>query len=211
VRRRLLAALALAATFGGAGCTVGEGSGEVKSSKLYVKDCWDGEFDLQPDFFAANPYREESLLIRIQHGDNNQEASDGLTIIVNDLEKVKTMTGDEPTAIAVGLPPGVAPPGQPLTGEPAPLVTLSLYLHQTCHEQNSAIYSIGGNITFSSIFSGDPNEKNSQERLTQARFTADFADPRDLLEAATPTDVTSRIEGNFKFFFQRGQPAQPFQ
>jgi len=97
-----------------------------------------------------------------------------------------------------------------LTGEPGPLVTLSLYLHQTCHEQNSAIYSIGGTITFSSIFSGDPNEKNSQERLTQAEFVADFADPRQQVEEPDPEKI-SRIEGNFKFFFQRGQPAQPFQ
>jgi hypothetical protein len=212
VRRRLLAALALSAIGGGAGCTVGDGSGEVKSSKLYVKDCWDGEFDLKPDFFAANPYREEALLIRIQRGDNNQEASDGLTVIVNDLAKVQSMTdGDNPTPIPVGLPPGVAPPGQPLTGEPAPLVTLSLYLHQTCHEQNSAIYSVGGTIEFKSIFSGDPNEKNSQQRLTEASFLVDFADPRELLDAEKPSDLISSINGSFKFFFQRGQPAQPFQ
>jgi hypothetical protein len=211
VTRSALGALALAVALGSAGCTVGDGSGEVTSDHLYVKDCWNGVFDLQPDFFAANPYRGEALLIRIQRGDNNQEASDGLTVIVNDLEKVRGMTGDDAVAIPVGLPPGVAPPGQPLTGEPTPLVTLSLYLHQTCHEQNSAIYSVGGSITFKSLFSGDPNEKNSQARLTDASFTVDFADPRELVEGEGPAMPISKLEGQFRFFFQRGQPAQPFQ
>jgi hypothetical protein len=111
----------------------------------------------------------------------------------------------------VGLPPGVAPPGQPLTGAEAPLVSLSLYLHQTCHEQNSATYSVSGDITFNSIFSGDPNEKDSQDRLTEATFNVKLADPRELIGAEDAASVTSDLTGDFTFFFQRGQPAQPFQ
>jgi hypothetical protein len=202
----LLGALALASS---AGCTVGDGTGSVHSERLYVQGCWNGPFDLQPDFFAANPYRQESLLIRIQRGDNNQEASDGVTIIVSDLKKVQGLLGQP---IQVGLPNGVSPPGQPVTGEPQPLATLSLYLHQTCHEQNSATYSVSGDITFTSIFSGDPNEEDSDARLTDATFAVRFADPRELANAADPASVTSDIvSGNFRFFFQRGQPAQPFQ
>jgi hypothetical protein len=208
--RKALALAVSAALFSGLGCTVGDGKGEVTSDRLHVQGCWNGPFDLKPDFFAANPYRKESLLIRVQRGDNNQEASDGLTVIVNDLDEVKK-AADARLAIPVGLPPGVAPPGQPLTGAEAPLVSLSLYLHQTCHEQNSAIYSVGGTITFSSVFSGDPNEKDSQERLTEATFDVQLADPRELLDAEDATDVTSTINGYFSFFFQRGQPAQPFQ
>ena len=114
---------ALAMLFGcaSAGCTVGDGSGTVQTTRLYLKECWNGPFDLQPDFFGANPYRQESLLIRIQRGDNNQESSDGLSVIVNDLAAVEL-----DTPIPVGLPPGVAPPGQPLTGAEAPLVSISL-------------------------------------------------------------------------------------
>lgn len=198
----MLALLAL-----GSGCTVGDGRGKVVSERLYVAECWNGPFDLQPDFFAANPYREESLMIRLQRGDNNTEASDGVTVIVNDLKKVPL---NEP--IPVGLPNGVAPPGQPLTGAPNPLVTLSIYLHQTCHEQNSATYSVSGEITFKSIFSGDLNEKNSERRLTDAVFDVKFADPRELVGAADPEAVTSEnVHGEFNFYFQRGQPAQPFQ
>jgi hypothetical protein len=201
--------LAVFAALGGVGCTVGEGRGNVSTDRLYLKGCWNGPFDLQPDFFAANPYREESLLIRVQRGDNNQEASDGLTVIVNDLNKVRDEMQGKP--IPVGLPAGVAPPGQPLMGAEAPLVSLSLYLHQTCHEQNSATYSVGGSITFTSLFSGDPNEKDSQDRLTEASFLVNFADPRELVDAEDPAAVTSELRGDFRFFFQRGQPAQPFQ
>jgi hypothetical protein len=194
---------------GGAGCTVGDGSGSVTTERLYLQGCWNGPFNLQPDFFAANPYREESLLIRVQRGDNNQETSDGLTVIVNDLNAVQAQLGQP---IPVGLPAGVAPPGQPLSGAPTPLVTMSLYLHQTCHEQNSATYSVSGDITFNSIFSGDLNEKDSDARLTDASFAVKFADPRELLGAEDPAAVTSDVvTGEFSFFFQRGQPAQPFQ
>ncbi len=198
--------LGLALTLG-TGCTVGEGEGDVFSDRLYLKGCWNGPFDLKPDFFAANPYREEALLIRVQRGDNNQEASDGLTVIVKDLKAIPLNT-----PIPVGLPNGVSPPGHPVTGAPDPLVSLSLYLHQTCHEQNSATYSVEGSITFKSIFSGDPNESNSERRLTDAEFLVKFADPRELVEAADPAKVTSDpVRGNFRFYFQRGQPAQPFQ
>jgi hypothetical protein len=204
--RLLAAGLAL---WLGSGCTVGDGEGSVTTDRLYLPGCWNGPFDLKPDFFAANPYREESLLIRVQRGDNNQEASDGLTVIVNDLKAVQAQLGQP---IPVGLPSGVTPPGQVPTGEPTPLVTLSLYLHQTCHEQNSATYSVSGNITFTSIFSGDPNEEDSESRLTDATFEVQFADPRELVTAEDPTAVTSNVvKGAFRFFFQRGQPAQPFQ
>jgi hypothetical protein len=205
----LVSVVALALS-SGVGCTVGDGDGEVLTKpdgRLYLNGCWNGPFDLKPDFFAANPYRDESLMIRVQRGDNNEEASDGLNVTVSDLKAVKL---GEP--IPVGLPNGVAPPGQPLTGKPPTLVSLSLYLHQTCHEQNSATYSVSGQITFNKIFSGDLNEENSDKRLTDASFEVQFADPRELVGATDPTKVTSTVVyGNFHFFFQRGQPAQPFQ
>jgi hypothetical protein len=209
VTRRLLAVTAALALLCGAGCTVGDGSGSVTTERLYLQGCWNGPFDLKPDFFAANPYREEALLIRVQRGDNNQETSDGMSIIVTDLDAVRARLGQP---IPVGVPSGVTPPGQPATGQPTPLVAISLYLHQTCHEQNSATYSVSGDITFHSLFSGDPNEENSDARLTDATFAVQFADPRELLEADDPVAVTSDVvSGNFRFFFQRGQPAQPFQ
>lgn len=206
--RRLLAAVLLLAT--ATGCTVGEGEGWVRSERLYIEDCWNGPFDLGPDFFGANPFRAEALLVRIQRGDNIEEFSDGLLVTVNDLPTQRARVG---TALEVGLPPGVSPPGVPIVYDPdPPPVSLALYVHDSCHLHNGVVYSIDGSITFSSLYSGDANEEESSERLTEARFDATFADPRLLVgDDAADLQVQSRVTGYFRFFFQRGQPAQPFQ
>ncbi len=194
------------------GCTVGEGEGSVTSDHLYVAGCWNGAFDLGPDFFGANPDPGESLLIRVQRGDNVEDVSDGLIVAVTDLPEVR-MHLNEP--LPVGMPRGVTPSGVPIVYNPdPPKVSLSLYLHNTCHQQNGTIYSIDGTITFASLFSGDLNEGSSENRLTDATFTASFADPRELADVTDDTEraaLTSTVTGNFRFFFQRGQPSQPFQ
>jgi hypothetical protein len=187
-------------------CNVGEGEGWVRSDKLFIAQCWNGPFDLSPDFFAANPSpMSDSLIIRVQDGDNIEEMSDGLTVVVNRLPEVRGQVG---SAIEVGLPPGVHPPGVPLEYDAdPPEVSLALYLHGSCHGQNGTVYSISGNITFTSLYSGDPNEGDADQRLTEARFDATFVDPRNL---QNPNE-RSLVEGYFRFFYQRGQPAQPFQ
>ena len=199
----------LVCAFNGA-CTTGEGEGWVRSDRLYIEDCWIGPFNLRPTFFGANPYREESLLIRVQRGDNLQEVSDGLTVVVTDLAPIRESQLEQP--IPVGLPPGVAPNGIPVasTAEPTQ-VSLGLYLHDTCHAENGTVYSLSGTITFHSLFSGDPNESVANERLTDADFEAVFADPREMAsDGSVDATTTSEVSGHFRFFFQRGQPAQPF-
>lgn len=229
-----LICLALTGTISSA-CTQGAGEGGVSSKKLFVHDCWNGEFDLGPTFFGANPFSDNEMAIRVQRGDDNEEVSDGLSVMVNDVQTIRN--SDLGTPLAVGLPPGVSPPGIPLRLNPnPPLISLALYLHDSCHIQNGAIYSIGGSvtgstaagdagtavgdagtgtgntITFENLFSGNPNETNSDNRLTYAHFEhVIFADPRDMSSDYTfSTDVTSDVSGWFKFYFQRGQPAQPF-
>lgn len=193
-------------------CTVGEGEGAVQSDHLYVNGCWNGPFDLKPDFFGANPDQATSLMIRVQRGDNIEDVSDGLDVLVNDLQEVRLHLGED---LPVGMPPGVSPPGVPIVFNPSPpKVSLSLYLHNTCHEQDGTIYSVAGTINFKSLFSGDLNEGSSENRLTDATFTASFADPRELALAAdapAAAALTSTVTGNFRFFFQRGQPSQPFE
>jgi hypothetical protein len=210
IRARGLVVGALACA--SAGCTVGKGEGAVRSERLYIKDCWNGPLDLQPDFFAANP-DSQSLLMRVQRGDNIEDVSDGLSIVIPDLQDVRQHVGED---IPVGLPPGVSPPGVPIVLSPnPPKVSLTLYLHGTCHLVSGTVYSVtgSGTIHFNSLFSGDPNESSSAARLTDATFTADFADPRQLVtaDASERAQFTSTVTGNFRFFFQRGQPAQPFQ
>ena len=207
--RRLPFFAVLAASLACLGCSTGEGEGAVSSDQLFIDNCWNGPFELDPTFFAANPYRDQ-MMIRIQRGEDIQELSDGLLVLVDRVDAIRTGRLGEP--IDVGLPIGVFPPGVPIEANPdPPLVSLSLYLHNSCHNTNSALYSIGGSITFESLFSGNPNETDADDRLTDARFEVDFADPRDQLATGEyPPGRVSRVNGYFRFFFQRGQPAQPF-
>lgn len=199
------------------GCTTGEGSGGVTSDRLYVKNCWNGPFDLGPTFFATTP-SGDTQEIRVQRGDRLVEVSDGVLLLVNDVPSIRKSPGQP---IALGLPAGVNPPGFPKRVEPnPPQVSLTLYLYDTCHVQNGAAYSVSGTITFGSLFSGDRNENNADDRLTDAEFDAVVADPRDAelssdpatggVKVTYPEEVTSLVHGEFRFFFQRGVPAQPF-
>lgn len=197
------------------GCSLGQGEGEVKSDKLIATDCWDSTYDMQPDFFAAVPYRE-TLQIRVQRGTDLQEVSDGLGILVNDVPTVREeMLGQ---AVEVTLPPGVQPPGSPVP-EPEPgasegLVHMALYLQQSCHNQNTVLYAVSGQITFTELFSGDPNEADAVDKYTDASFDVMVGDPRDVELGAPadsiPAERQSRVTGYFRFYFERGQPGQPF-
>jgi hypothetical protein len=193
------------------GCTVGEGNGAVTSERLVVRDCWDGPFDLRPTFFAANAYDRDQLAIRVQRGDNNQEVSDGLSVVIRDLQSIREDSIGKP--VKVGIPPGVHSPGTAWTVPDEPtVVSLTLYLHDTCFLQNGALYSVDGEITFNHLFSGNPNETVGDQRLTDAKFDGvRFADPRDKKPDGTfDADKVSEVSGWFRFYFQRGQPAQPF-
>jgi hypothetical protein len=196
-------------------CSIGEGDGTIQSEKLFMAGCWDGPLDLQPTFFSANAF-EDSMLIRVQRGERQLEVSDGLAIVVNDVATIREHHLGE--ALPIGLPPGVVPPGVPprYVAEP-PKVSLSLYLYETCHVQNGAVYAYDGWMRFDSLFSGDRNETRAQDRLTAATFEALVADPRAMEYDAdgnlTPNEGDGRsstVTGTFQFYFQRGVPAQPF-
>lgn len=198
------------------GCEVGEGDGSVTSDNLYVADCWQGQFDLRPDFFAAAPF-QNTMMIRIQRGDQLEEEADGVLILINDVPRVRQELIGQPIELA--LSPSVTPPGIPIIPREPPLVSLSMYLHSTCHAQNSALYAVGGWIRFDSLFNGDPNEESADQRLTQAEFEAIVVDPRagmlsqDTTGAPTityPEGVQSIVKGSMSFLFHRGTPAQPF-
>jgi len=191
-------------------CSVGDGEGWVRSDNLFMEDCWNGGFDLGPTFFAANPSPgSKSLTIRVQKGDNLEEVSDGLVVVVSKLPTVRGQVGQD---LEVGMPVGVSPPGVPIVyNENPPNVSLALYLHESCHAQNGTVYSIAGTINFESLYSGDPYESDADELLTEARFDATFADPRNLVGTDVPANAESHVRGYFRFFYQRGQPAQPFQ
>jgi hypothetical protein len=68
-------------------------------------------------------------------------------------------------------------------------------------------------ITFESLFDGNPYETNAAQRLTQATFDAYLGDPREGCPGGLgpPPPCRGHIQGSFSFYFERGQPAQPFQ
>jgi hypothetical protein len=201
----------LALTLGLSCVSVGEGTGSVRSEHLIARACWDDAYDLKPDFFAADAFRG-SVHIRVQRGSDLLEVSDGLVVLVDDVEEVRERLGEP---IAVTLPAGVTPPGTVVgsTCEGANCdspVHLALYLLESCHNQNIVLYATSGTITFEELFSGDPNEDQADDKLTQARFDVTLMDPRDMTASGADDLATSRLVGTFRFFFQRGQPAQPF-
>ena len=99
-----------------AGCSVGQGTGDVKSDALFAHDCWGtppsaqsptvaqgAPYDMQPNFFAANPYRS-TLQIRVQKGTDLTQFSDGLAVLIDDIDTIRA-------AIAGASADGGAPDG----------------------------------------------------------------------------------------------------
>ncbi|MCU0658649.1 MAG: hypothetical protein MUF64_26350 [Polyangiaceae bacterium] len=190
-------------------CSVGEGQGEASSDRLFARGCLDGPYQLKPTFFASSPYRNTQTL-RLQRTDEIVDNADGVQILVNDTARVRNSLGGP---LRVGLPPAVRPPGVDIVPDPdPPVVQLSLYLHETCHGQNITLHALRGTITFRRLFSGDPTEDNADERLSEAEFDVEVGDPRDQPPQGgeVPPERRSRLRGWFRFFFERGQPAQPF-
>jgi hypothetical protein len=213
--RLLIAAAALECPLGLA-CSVGEGDGYVHSDQLFVNECYKGEFNLDPDFFGANPYGD-TLTIRVQRGEQDVQVSDGITLLVNDVANARMHLGEP---LRLGLPKGVSPLGFPLPAVPQPPdASLSLYLNASCRSQNSLLTAYDGTVTFKKLFSGDPNEENSDDRVTDGSLVASVVDtryavPRDASDGGAaytfPDERVSEISAGFIFVFHRGTPAQPF-
>jgi hypothetical protein len=126
------------------GCSIGEGTGAITGT-LNVTDCWSGSFDMQPDFFAAVPYRN-SLQLRIQNGGDFQTFSDGVSILIDDVTAIRPgpdSPGRYGEQLLVGLSPENTPPGVPIKVTPdPPIVHLVLYLQRSCRTQNAALYAM---------------------------------------------------------------------
>jgi hypothetical protein len=119
----------------------------------------------------------------------------------------------------VDLPAGIHPPGSPTVPPPdivadPPIVHMALYLERSCHNQNTTLYAVDGWIAINALFDGNPDETQADQKLTDATFNVEFGDIRDVpfgqYAGDVPPGLRSRICGSFKFYFERGQPAQPF-
>ncbi len=191
------------------GCGPGQGEGEVKSEHLFAEGCVDGPFDLQPDFFASSP-EQDTQIITIRRGDRMNDLSDGLNIVVYRVEEViEDHLGE---ALPVRLPAGVQPPGHPPSGREQGPVALSLFLNDSCHEQDVSLHAVSGTITFSALFSGDLSERKRSERLIDGQFDVMVVDPRLVpADGSEPNEtLLSHLVGDFRFYFKQGTSAQAF-
>jgi hypothetical protein len=151
VLRRVFSALTLGliAVAASPACSQGEGNGSITGT-LNIPDCWNGSFDLDPDFFAAVPFRETEITLRIQRGSDFQNFSDGISIQVSDITKIRPNPGATPAfagqyhaPLEVALPPEVTPPGTPVVADPNPaLVGLALYLQRSCKTQTVTLNAV---------------------------------------------------------------------
>ena len=221
-----------------ASCTVGGGQGSVTGT-LNVKDCWSGKFDLQPDFFGATPFNDQ-LAFRIQRGSDLQNFSDGLSILVSDGTAVRGKLGQSlsvalPPEVA---PPGVpvkatndpaivqlalylqrsCRPDAPALYAMAEATTNA---DGTCDDVTvkAAAQCDGAppptrksTITFQHLFNGNPEEPDADKRLSEATFDLYLADPREICAGGLgpPPPCRGHVQGSFRFYFERGRPAQAF-
>jgi hypothetical protein len=191
--------LVLAVALGLIACSVGQGTGSARGS-VVSPECRlnNASYDMRPDFFAADFVTDPAtpmgltrqiLDIRMQHGSYGEWSSDGLAVLVRDVDSIEHTLG---TPIPIG--PGMQ-------------VEMTLYLGATCPSgvPNSAFFTVpaifsatSGTITFASVYAPDvdPNAFTIDAHFDGVHFEQD----------ASHAD----LNGSFHFFYQRGQPAQHF-
>jgi len=188
-------------------CEVGQGTGSVRGN-LHVDGCDKdlSNYDMSPDFFAGNAAGTQ-LMIRIQRGGDLQEYNDNLNIIVDDTNRVQD---GQPIEVKLFRPPGSAPSVE------APPIRISLSLRGTCGTDRLnpsdppqvVLHAVSGTITFKRILRGDPSSEDTNSKRIEGSFQVALEDPRHPEGSAARNAGT--LTGDFKFFYQRGGPAQPF-
>ncbi len=204
----LACALASAALFVLVACSVGTGEG-VFTGSLLVRDCGVEvpEYSLRPTFFGAdyvtNPGAaggEESpiVTIRVQRGSYREDFSDGLRITIYDVNGIARDQLGQPIAL-LPVEDGVERP-----------VDVTFYAQQSCDSgypdefwrTPAILRAISGTITFHALYAPDLEASNTEIR-------AEINDV-EFASGAPTTDRHARLTGFFRFFFQRGAPAQSF-
>jgi hypothetical protein len=206
----LVAMVALAGS-----CAVGEGEGFVKGSlKLDKCDADLSGYDMNPNFFGAQSVGPQ-LLIRIQKGADLQEYQDNLIISVDDVDYVRSLIDadhhGQPIPVEAERLPGSPP------AKPGPQVRMSFSLRGTCgspklnpgDNPEVILHATTGNIVFDYIYDPSADSRDTNAKRIEGHFeNVLFEDPRKPMSAGGKNGGT--LSGQFKFFYQRGGPAQPF-
>ena len=199
------AAISAAAASGAGGGTGDAGASDAGAGDAGAGDAGSGGFGLG-DGGVTQPMSCD--------GDPNAQQSEGFPASCDSM----TPPAGKAT-FRVDLPAGVHPPGSPYQPPPdilanPPIVHMALYLERSCHNQNITLYALDGWITFSALFDGDPNETSADQKLTERDLQHRDRRPEGRtvrrLRGRRARRVALPLCGNFRFYFERGQPAQPF-
>lgn len=188
-------------------CSVGTGSGELTGS-LVLLDCRVDipEYSMRPTFFAADYVTnlgaydgQESPVatLRIQRGSYRESVSDGILVSVYDVNAIARDHLGEPLSLT------------PIDEDAVRMVDVTLYAGQSCDAGYpdefwripGNLHAIGGTITFHALHAPDLDGEDTEisAELIDVRFASDRPDQRH-----------AELSGFFRFFYQRGAPAQSF-
>jgi hypothetical protein len=177
-----------------AGCSVGEGQGELTANVTAAGCDVPQDYALEPSLFTGEVTGDQ-LNLRIQRGSDLEGHADGLIVHVRDVDEVK--------ADRIGLP-------LRFRDDSDALVQAVLYLNESCpsgfpddfRTRPYAFLAVDGTITFDSIYAPnlDAGDTLVEARLEDVRFE----------DREEPEDRHAVLNGFFSFFYQRGSPAQRF-
>lgn len=151
---------------------------------------------MRPDFFAAEPIRK-MLNIRVQRGSDLEMTSDGLSMFVRDADEIRQNQIGQPLDLNNQLSDD---------NPPEPPVTLTLYLNRSCppkRDKNPVVLlSLAGTVIFRGIYAPNIDKKDLE-------IAASLRDVR-VAEPSSPETIYAVVNGDFRFLFVRGRPAQTY-
>jgi predicted deacylase len=175
-----------------AGCAKGGGEGNAVG-QVWAPDCGlDGQpFELNPSFFAMQPSASVEIIdIVVQRGSDLPSFSDGIAVFIAEPEMLKdSMLGTELDFELLESP-----------------VEMTLYLNATCPglvELPVVYRAVSGTIRFDELY---VPWIDNETKETSAVFTN-----VELVDNQDPEERRARLDGSFRFLFERGTPAQLFQ
>ena len=204
--RKYTPLLALGWTLVASSCSTGAGEGSVVGS-VNLPGCGieTNNFDMDIDFFAAD-YYENTLRIRLQRSGQDPTFSDGVLLIIRDVEE---MVEDGETEYQIRVEPDLETfiqngpdVGYPTTARGSP-AQVALYLNRTCPDNRFSFTNGTGILQMESIYI-----PGKQKRITGS-FHFEFVDHR-YWRSAEDFGPYADITGEFDFNYSRGKSAQTF-
>jgi hypothetical protein len=189
-----------------AACSTGAGDGGVWGS-LELPECGveTSTFDMDVSFFGAD-YFENTLTIRLQRTGQDPTFTDGVVLLVRDVEAAEETGGAEQRVVTEPTIEEFLASG-PDAGLPATTASsparVTLYLNETCPGNHLAFTDGAGTLVLEKVYV--PGE---QKRI-RGSFRLEFVDPRQW-DPDLGTAPYADLEGEFDFNYTRGKPAQTY-